>query len=146
VIATWQYVAIGALVVVVLTVLQYRSRHTEVRDDAFFRTLEATVGRALAAQHFVLTRKVHMPKSFGHRYWYFERSLRAVQVFWDGKERQISAELQERESQTPVRKQIASFGIALGSPPDDYGRVLDGLVEAIDAAVRTDGSSSSSQQ
>jgi hypothetical protein len=54
-------------------------------------------------------------------------------------EREIMVELQKPESPTPVRKRIAAFGIELGSPPDCYRRVLDGLLEAIDAAVRMDG-------
>jgi hypothetical protein len=92
----------------------------------------------LAAHQFVLTNKAPTPNSVGHRSWHFKRPSGAIHMFWDGRERELVVELRQPESPTPVRKRIAAFGIELGSPPDCYPRVLDGLLEVINAAVRAD--------
>ena len=133
----WQYVALGVFVAAVLAVLQYQTWRTGVNDSAFFVKLETTLSRALAAQQFVLVSKTHRPRSFGIRTWDFERSPRTVEIFWDGKDREIIAALREPGSPTRGRKRIAAFSIAVFSPLDHYQRVIDDLVDSIDAALVT---------
>lgn len=132
-IATWQYIVLGSVLVVYLAVSLSWSRRDAIRANTFFCRLETTVSSALAPQQFVLTTKSYTPKSFGHRFWRFEGPSGRVEVFWDGKERHLSAELRSLGSPT-VRKPLAGVGIDFGRPSDHQG-VLDDLNAAITAAV-----------
>jgi hypothetical protein len=137
-IATWQYVALGVIVTVVLAVLQYKTWRTGVGDSVLFPRLEAVLTGALAGEQFVLASKTHTPNSFGHRSWHFARPPTVIDVYWDGRERDIVVEMRETASPNAVRRRITAIGIGMGNPPDRYQHALNGLVEATIAALRSE--------
>ena len=137
-IATWQYLALIGIVIAVMAILQYGTWRTRRSDSVFFPRLEAEIANALAPEHFVLTSKTHTPNSFGHRSWRFERRPAAIHVYWDGKEREISAQLQEAASLKLVPRRLVAIGIGTGNSSERRQHALNALVEAIIAALRTE--------
>jgi hypothetical protein len=136
VIETWQYVALVGIVVATIAVLSYRGRGMAARESAFLSALETSAATVLAAHRFVLTSK---PKPrYGGQYWHFARAPRAIRLYWDFRDRQITVERREGEPPTLARKEIARFSIPVNPPPERYQRALDEVLEAIDDAVKAD--------
>jgi len=123
------------VIAIFVVVVRYWDRRAAVRDDAFFVTLETLATTALAAKQFVLASKEYQPKSFGHRFWRFERSPRTIRVYWEGRDREIVVEARDDDSPTPVRERIVIVGPWLGSPPERYQRALDEVLEALQTTV-----------
>jgi len=125
-------------VAVFLAVLLYRGRQDAAREGAFFTVLETTVTEALVRQQFALTSKEYRPKSFGYRFWCYERARGVVRMFWNGRDGEIVVEGRDHDSTTPVHRRIVISGPLPGDPPKRYQRALGEVLEAIDAAVKTD--------
>lgn len=136
-IETWQYVALIGIVAAVVAVLSYRGRGMADRENAFLSELETTVTNVLAAHQFVLT---HEPtrRTVGN-YWQFDRASRAVRVYYDVRDQQIIVELREGQRPSLIHKSIATFSLPVGAPPEQYQRVLNGVLEAINNALQDDG-------
>ena len=124
-----------AIVVAVGIALQFRTSQTLKRDDEFFASLERRVAEAVASAGFVLAKKEYQPESFGHRVWHFQRSDTQVQIFWDGKERDVSVMLHAvPKGSTPTEETRCS--LPLSSAQDRYASALERVVSAAREATR----------